>query len=518
MIKRFKKIITLLSILYCVICAQASCVDKNYENDLNPKLPTNNAENGNFGDQGSEAGTQTGFPLFDDGILSFPGAEGYGKDVTGARGGEGTEIYHVTNLNDTGTGSFRDAVSKPWRIIVFDVSGIIKCGNSPIVLQSNQTILGQIAPGKGVVLYGGRVTASGAKNLIVRYLRMRLGAGYSGDKDACGVANGTDMIFDHCSITWGKDENFSINADNKGSQPKNITIQNSIIGQGLQNHSCGGLIQTDIDEGITIFRNLYIDNKTRNPKVKGLNQFVNNVVYNWGSGAAYNMGGESSGKSETTIENNYFIKGPCNNWQNVAQPDGSIITENVAMSPAKPFLGGNEDFRSYCVGNFYDSDIDGILNGVEITQENWNQYCSGTPTFLSARSGLHPIIKNQKSASEAYDWIVKKVGASLPVRDDVDNFLIDELTSLGSKGTIIQDERITTQFVLGGPGKIDSVEKQLDTDNDGMPDTFEDAWGLDKNNPKDALLKARNGYLNIENYALSLEFPEEYQYELNKLK
>ena len=215
MIKRFKKIITLLSILYCVICAQASCVDKNYENDLNPKLPTNNAENGNFGDQGSEAGTQTGFPLFDDGILSFPGAEGYGKDVTGARGGEGTEIYHVTNLNDTGTGSFRDAVSKPWRIIVFDVSGIIKCGNSPIILQSNQTILGQIAPGKGVVLYGGRVTASGAKNLIVRYLRMRLGAGYSGDKDACGVANGTDMIFDHCSITWGKDENFSINADNK---------------------------------------------------------------------------------------------------------------------------------------------------------------------------------------------------------------------------------------------------------------------------------------------------------------
>ena len=69
---------------------------------LSPKLPTNNAENGNFGDQGSEAGTQTGFPLFDDGILSFPGAEGYGKDVTGARGGEGTEIYHVTTIRNIG--------------------------------------------------------------------------------------------------------------------------------------------------------------------------------------------------------------------------------------------------------------------------------------------------------------------------------------------------------------------------------------------------------------------------------
>lgn len=238
-----------------------ACVDKDARSDLSPNLPTDQAQNGDFGDQGGGSDQGLNFPVFDDGVLAFPGAEGYGKNVTGARAGEGREIYHVTNLNDAGPGSFRDAVSKPWRIIVFDVSGVIKLSSNPIVLKSNQTILGHTAPGDGIVLYNGRVSASGAQNLIVRYLRIRMGAAYPSELDACGVANGADMIFDHCSMTWGRDECFSINPDGKGTAPKNITIQNSIIGQGLQNHSCGGLMQTDISNGCTIFRNLYIFNK-----------------------------------------------------------------------------------------------------------------------------------------------------------------------------------------------------------------------------------------------------------------
>ena len=263
---------------------------------------------------------------------------------------------------------------------------------------------------------------------------------------------------------------------------------------------------------------MFIDNKTRNPKVKGLNQFVNNVVYNWGSGAAYNMSGDSQGKSETTIENNYFIVGPCNNWQTVEYPDKVYKVELVPMSPARPFTGGNGNFNTYCKGNYYDNNKDGALDGIEITQENWSQYCSGSPVFLEARSDLHPIIRSQKSAQEAYEWVVEKVGAYLPVRDEVDKYLIDELTSLGGKGTIIQDERKTEQFPLGGPGTINAAQKPLDSDNDGMPDAFEDAWGLDKNDPTDAIKEAKNGYLNIENYALSLEYPDEYEYELNKNK
>ena len=434
--------------------------------------------------------------------MAFPGAEGYGAGATGGRGGD---VYHVTTLEDNGEeGSLRAAVSKPDRIIVFDVAGIINLKEA-LVFSKNLTIAAQTAPGDGVVLYGNRVSFTGASNLICRHLRIRMGTNGPDGKDAAGIANGENMIFDHLSVTWGRDENFSINWDSKGTLPRNITIQNSILGQGLQNHSCGGLIQTDTESGITLFRNLYTDNKTRNPKVKGLNQFVNNVVYNWGSGAAYNMGGDSSGQSETTIEDNYFIVGPVDNWQNVRQEDNSIKVEKVPMSPTPPFLGGNADFRAYYKGNYYDNDKDGSLNGFELTQANWAEYCKGEPTFLSAPSDKHPAISQQTSATEAYNWIVRNVGASLPVRDEVDQYLIDELTSLGKKGTIIQNEQDVQQFSLGGVGTIQNGEKPLDSDNDGMPDEFEDKYGLDKNDPSDAAKIANNGYTNIENYIFTLD-------------
>ena len=434
--------------------------------------------------------------------MAFPGAEGYGAGATGGRGGD---VYHVTTLEDNGEeGSLRAAVSKPDRIIVFDVAGIINLKEA-LVFSKNLTIAAQTAPGDGVVLYGNRVSFTGASNLICRHLRIRMGTNGPDGKDAAGIANGENMIFDHLSVTWGRDENFSINWDSKGTLPRNITIQNSILGQGLQNHSCGGLIQTDTESGITLFRNLYTDNKTRNPKVKGLNQFVNNVVYNWGSGAAYNMGGDSSGQSETTIEDNYFIVGPVDNWQNVRQEDNSIKVEKVPMSPTPPFLGGNADFRAYYKGNYYDNDKDGSLNGFELTQANWAEYCKGEPTFLSAPSDKHPAISQQTSATEAYNWIVKNVGASLPVRDEVDQYLIDELTSLGKKGTIIQNEQDVQQFSLGGVGTIQNGENPLDSDNDGMPDEFEDKYGLDKNDPSDAAKIANNGYTNIENYIFTLD-------------
>ena len=297
------------------------------------------------------------------------------------------DVYHVTTLEDNGEeGSLRAAVSKPDRIIVFDVAGIINLKEA-LVFSKNLTIAAQTAPGDGVVLYGNRVSFTGASNLICRHLRIRMGTNGPDGKDAAGIANGENMIFDHLSVTWGRDENFSINWDSKGTLPRNITIQNSILGQGLQNHSCGGLIQTDTESGITLFRNLYTDNKTRNPKVKGLNQFVNNVVYNWGSGAAYNMGGDSSGQSETTIEDNYFIVGPVDNWQNVRQEDNSIKVEKVPMSPTPPFLGGNADFRAYYKGNYYDNDKDGSLNGFELTRANWAEYCKGEPYFPECAFG-----------------------------------------------------------------------------------------------------------------------------------
>ncbi|MCD8288092.1 MAG: hypothetical protein LUC18_04550, partial [Porphyromonadaceae bacterium] len=283
----------------------------------------------------------------DDTLLAFPGAEGFGRYATGGRGGT---IYHVTNLNDSGTGSLRDAVSSSNRIIVFDTCGVIYL-SSALTFSSNLTILGQTAPGEGIQVYGDRVTFSGTENLIIRYMRFRMGKSGTSGADAAGIANGKTMIFDHLSVLWGRDECFSINWDNKGTEPTDITIQNSIIGQGLQDHSCGGLMQTD--GGVTLFRNLYIENKTRNPKVKGLNQFVNNVVYNWGSGGCYIMGGESSGTSWADIECNYFMKGP---WE------GST----------KALVKGNENFKYYAQGNYYDFYKDGTINGHSMTDDEYD--------------------------------------------------------------------------------------------------------------------------------------------------
>ena len=168
-----------------------------------------------------------------DGLIAFPGAEGYGRFARGARAGSNPTVYHVTNLNDSGTGSFRDAISQPDRVIVFDVSGIIRI-NERLVFSKNLTIAGQTAPGNGVVIYGNGVSFSGASDIIVRHLRIRMGTNGDGGKDAAGISNGQNMIFDHCSVSWGKDETFSINSDGKGGGVGNITIQKTIMSQGLQ--------------------------------------------------------------------------------------------------------------------------------------------------------------------------------------------------------------------------------------------------------------------------------------------
>lgn len=201
----------------------------------------------------------------------------------------------------------------------------------------------------------------------------------------------------------------------KGTVPTDITIQNSIIGQGLQPHPCGGLIQTE--GGVTLYRNLYIENKTRNPKVKGLNQFVNNVVYNWGGGGCYIMG-DSEGPSWAHIENNYFMKGP---WKGTAA-----------------FTRGNDNFKYYAAGNYYDTDADGTVNGHEMTDAEYDASGSYRISDLETFDGVsrpkvHPEIANMMSAEEALMWIIDSVGPCLPVRDEVDQYLIDELKSFGKK-------------------------------------------------------------------------------------
>jgi hypothetical protein len=434
--------------------------------------------------------------------LSFPGADGFGRFAKGARGVANREVYIVTNLNDAGPGSFRDAVSTQGRIVVFNVSGIINLA-SDVVVSPNVTIAGQTAPGEGIVLFGKRVTFTGASNSIARYLRIRLGATGNSGKDASGLANGSNMIFDHMSFTWGMDEVFSINWDSKGTAPDSITVQNSIIGQGLhrENHSAGGLIQTPDGGKVSLLRNLYISNKTRNPKVKGINEFVNNVVYDWGngnrlgdqlnygwSGEGYIMGG-SSGVSEVNIINNYFVSGP------LTPPD-----------EASPFSRGTGTFFLYGAGNYFDNNQNGVLDGSIVP---YNSSPNGYPGIaddgFKTQPFPYPAANPSMSAAQAYQYVIDNVGVSYPRRDQVDNLLINEVISKGIQGFYVYRET-DLPFSNGGVGDVFSAPAPLDSDSDGMPDAWEDANGLNKNNPADAVLFSNINpeYLNIEVYVNSL--------------
>lgn len=424
-----------------------------------------------------------------DELIAFPGAEGYGRFARGARAGENPTVYHVTNLNDSGKGSLRDAVSQPNRIVVFDVAGVIRI-KSPLVFSKNLTIAGQTAPGSGIVIYGERTSFSGASDIIVRYLRIRMGMSGRGQNDAAGIANGSNMIFDHCSISWGKDETFSINSDGKNGGVGNITIQKTIMSQGLLPHSAGGLCQpTNTVGGVTLYRNLYADNNTRNHKVKGLNQYINNVVYNWGSGGGYNLGGDSEGRIWADVQSNYFIQGPNSGGNGVGS--------------------GNQLTTVYQRGNKTDMSRDGVLNGRDMDE---NDFARATRVdsfedLLQSEEypSEHPhasIASMSMSAEEAYQWVVDSVGACLPDRDEVDEYVIDELRSLGNKGVIISSESVLG--LVNGVGNIYNAPKPLDTDNDGMPDEWEKANGLDPNDATDAVKVAANGYLNIENYINSI--------------
>ena len=409
--------------------------------------------------------------------LAFPGAQGWGRFAKGARNSANPTVYHVTNLNDSGTGSLRDAVSQPNRIVVFDVSGVIKL-SSRIVFSNNLYVAGQTAPGEGVTIYGDGVSFSGASNIICRYLRVRMGHNGSNGKDCAGVANGTNMIFDHCSFSWGLDETFSINGFGAAW---NITLQNCIFGQGLMTHSAGGLMQAD---SITLYRNLYIDNSTRNNKVKGTNQYANNVVYNWSNGC-YIMGGDSEGSSYVNIESNLFINGP--------------------SGGGNCFGGANQDFHCYGVDNWQDANRDGVLNPTEVTNYSASVHRTTDPydyPVLELYPGNELITKN-----------IPTVGASLPYRDQSDCYLIDELMSFGLKGALISNEET---LPIGAPDTWDwfAGTKPTDTDNDGMPDAWENTNGTNPN-ANDATVKAANGYLNIENYINSITVADR-QYFLRK--
>lgn len=394
-------------------------------------------------------------------VRAFPGAQGFGAYATGGRGGT---VYHVTNLNDSGAGSFRDACSVSGRTIIFDVGGVIDYSGSRFAPKPNITIAGQTAPGDGITIYGNGLSFSGANNNVVRFIRVREGVNGDSGTDAMGIANGNTMIFDHLTASWGRDETFSVSGS-----ITNITIQSSIISQGLQGHSAGGLIQTW--GGISILRSLYIDNDTRNPKVKGVNEYVNNVVCNWET-IGYNMGGDSSGESWVNVFNNYFIRGQA--------------------SSSSAISGGNTDFHIYATNNWYDGDRDGLLDGGDLPFASYGPMDLKTTPFtypISTTSAYSPLTALKLAISDA--------GPSFR-RDSVDELMIRELTSWGLLGGTITSELLPP---MNGPGVVRNGTPYADADQDGMPDYWENGTGsnasvANNNDPS----PSGSGYTRLEDY------------------
>ena len=398
-------------------------------------------------------------------LTAFPGAQGFAAEVSGGRGGE---IYHVTNLNDSGPGSLRGGVERNEnpRTVVFDVGGYIAL-KSILRIGNNLTIVGQTAPGQGIGLRGSEVSLSGAHNLIVRFLRIRQGLAEKQDKkSAINMFGARDVMLDHLSIQWGRWDTIDMN------QCTNVTVQNCIIGPGVAPQRFGCLCQS---ENISFIRNLWISNQSRNPKSKGRVQYANNVVYNWGV-CGY-VGGHSAADHSADLINNYFIKGP-----------------NSSDHFAGEFKSTDHIFQS---GNFVDLNRDGELNGRLATADDFKFSAENSPTLVSSPTASPKNSFTPDSAADAYKKVVASAGESLH-RDAVDQRLIDDLTSLGKRGQTVRDPA-----EMGGFGEISGAAAPLDSDGDGIPDAWEISHGLD---PKksDSNKLAPSGYTQLEEYFNSL--------------
>lgn len=403
--------------------------------------------------------------------LAFPGAEGYGAYATGGRG---CTVVHVTNLNAAGTGSLADAVSQPNRFVVFDVGGVIDITGKSITISSNITIAGQTAPGEGITIYGGRVIASKAKNVIIRYVRMRGGKSINSSKCTLTLDECQNFIMDHCSVSWGPWDNVHIKDAN------NVTWQYCINSEGIEPQRFGSI--TDGTRNWTIHHCLWADNKSRNPKMKCYVQYYNNVVYNYAMGI---IGGHSAADNYQDVINNYFIAGP----------EGS----------QKYFDDWTATDHLYSAGNYYDGNRDGILNGTLITDHH-NATPMANPNFNTS----HPM--NVETAEKAYYTIVDHAGASR-VRDIHDKRIMEQLTSLGTKGNFIANEDN-----VGGIGSVANGPKPKDTDYDGMPDDWELINNLNPNQNDAASYTLGGGYTNIEHYVNSLAQKSSYlMYPVNPM-
>ncbi len=381
----------------------------------------------------------------------------------------------MTNRNDSGPGSFRDAFDENSanRIIVFDVAGTIELTSDNIDIKNleNYYIAGQTAPGP-VTIYGDMVqlTHSSGKenrNVVLRYPSFRKGTGDNSDAITfAGSGLGTNLILDHVSASWSEDEILSVANNNT-----NVTVQYSMINDALvSNHAYGSLIRPRIDSQVTFHHNLYANNASRQARFGTYNgetltaDFRNNVVYNFRDRASYTGGSSESDQEQTDVNyvGNYIVAGP-----------GTQGNPNVAYSVDK-----NVDTRVYQSGNFIDPNKNSSLDG---SDTGWSMFVVNNPTDQTLTQMTSPFatpVVTTQSAPDAYDQVVNYVGNWWWNRDAIDTRVIGNVQNftgvpIGASGPNASE----LNGLLSAPEV--SHPADYDADYDGMADAWEAAHGGD---------------------------------------
>ena len=446
--------------------------------------------------------------------LAFPGAEGGGMYTTGGRGGK---VIHVTTLADSGAGSLRAALAESGpRTIVFDVAGLIELKSQLNISKGDVTIAGQTAPGDGICIKG-FATQMKSSNVIIRFVRFRLGDENNQESDAIWGRYFQDIILDHCSMSWSVDECSSFYAN------KNFTMQwcimteslcNSVHGKG--SHGYGGIWG---GKNASFHHNLLANHKSRNPRFdhpevydnyvnthRGHVDYRNNAVYNWGDNSTY--GGEGAWFN---MVGNYYKPGPASKDRKYFLDANGIYTSSKTdYGYPMLYLSGNVHTKH--------SDITGD-NSIGIY---WHDHKTNTPPDASKLlSSVQPlygpssetVYTTTHTAETAFERILAYGGASLS-RDSVDERACTDAKTgkatftdggNGSKNGIID-----TQTAVGGWPAYEATSAEIanvkDSDGDGMPDWFEDQFGLKKSDASDGNAKTLDSYGRYTNLEMYLHY------------
>lgn len=441
-----------------------------------------------------------------EGAIAFPGAEGFGKFTTGGRGGK---VFIVTNLDDKGPGSFREAAeAKGKRIIVFAISGTIHL-ESKLSIKGDVTIAGQTAPGDGICLADQSVSLGG-DNIILRYMRFRMGDKYqkggmvdgNGGDDAFGGVRRKNIIVDHCSMSWSTDEVFSVYAGDSTTlqwniiaEPLNYSYHFETGDKDYEHHGYGGIWG---GKHLSAHHNLFAHCNNRNPRFNGIRttpeenvDYRNNVIYNWGSNNIYAGEGGSY-----NLVNNYFKYGPSTSKNSQYR----IVSPGKWAKPVIPYG------KFYVAGNYVDGADDVTKdNRLGVKMDNGGTEADKAEALVGTPFTAVPV--TTQPATEAYASVLAKVGASYK-RDTLDARIVGNVKNRTGGFIDVQGgypHGTAYELTVNAWPALRPLPAPADTDKDGMPDEWEKKHKLNPADAGDAAVYSLDkGYTNVEVYINSL--------------